>query len=200
MTRAKGDHQARRRDVSEAVWRVLAVGGFRALTIRAVAAELGATTGTVTHYFSGKRDLIATALRLLEERSGARTRRTAEAGLPALRATVLDMLAISDEAVAVNRIWVSSWDIVLADPRLRANYAAKYAAGRVRLEHLVQEAQGCGHLPSGSASEFAADLHAFALGLTVQALLDPEAFPANRQIELLDRRLADAEMSSPGLL
>ncbi len=35
---ARTDHDARRRDVSEAVWRVLAVHGFGGLTLRAVQA------------------------------------------------------------------------------------------------------------------------------------------------------------------
>jgi AcrR family transcriptional regulator len=51
MPRTKGDHEARRRDVSEAVWRVLVAHGFGGLTMRAVAAELDASTGLLTHYF-----------------------------------------------------------------------------------------------------------------------------------------------------
>src|SRR5690349_17153404 len=45
MPPARGDHEARRQDVSEAVWQVLAAQGFGGLTLRAVAAEMGASTG-----------------------------------------------------------------------------------------------------------------------------------------------------------
>lgn len=76
MPRAKGDHEARRLEVSEAVWRVLATRGFGGLTLRAVATELGATTGLLTHYFPAKSDLLAHALDLLEQRTAARARRT----------------------------------------------------------------------------------------------------------------------------
>lgn len=75
MPRTKGDHEGRLRDVSEAVWRVMATRGFAGLTLRAVAAELGATTGLLTHYFPTKRALLEHALDLLEQRTMARPRR-----------------------------------------------------------------------------------------------------------------------------
>ncbi len=69
---ARGDHDARRRDVSEAVWRVLAEHGFGGLTLRAVAAEMGASTGLLTHYFPNKRALVAHALDVADERTASR--------------------------------------------------------------------------------------------------------------------------------
>ena len=85
MPRTKGDHEARRRDVSAAVWQVMAARGFAGLTLRAVAAELGATTGLLTHYFPTKRALVEYALDLLEQRTTARPRREAGTGLRLVR-------------------------------------------------------------------------------------------------------------------
>ncbi|MFD5469014.1 TetR/AcrR family transcriptional regulator [Streptomyces sp. NPDC127105] len=197
MPRTKGDHEARRRDVSEAVWRVLAAHGFGGLTMRAVAAELDATTGLLTHYFPTKRDLVVYALDLLEPRSDARLRRTAGKGMSAVRAALLDVLPLTDEATVSNRIWVSSWDIALADPELSADYAGKYARSRDKLRDLVAAAQQLGELPSGDAARVAAGIQSFVLGLVVQALLDPEAFPPHRQIELLDDYLATLVFPPP---
>ncbi|MFF9352647.1 TetR/AcrR family transcriptional regulator [Streptomyces sp. NPDC014734] len=200
MARTKGDHEARRRDVSEAVWRVLAVRGFGGLTMRAVAAELGATTGLLTHYFPAKRDLVAHALELLDRRSAARPRRVAGEGLAALRAALLDVLPLTDEATDGNRIWVSSWDTALADPALCEDYARKYARSRDKLSDLVAAAQRLGELPAGDPARVAAGAQAFVLGLVVQALLDPEAFPPQRQIDLLDDHLAaSAAMPMPAV-
>lgn len=199
MPRTKGDHEARRRDVSEAVWRVLAAHGFGGLTMRAVAAELDATTGLLTHYFPTKRDLVVYALDLLELRSDARLRRAAGKGMSAVRAALLDVLPLTDEATVSNRIWVSSWDIALADPELSADYAGKYARSRDKLRDLVAAAQQLGELPAGDAARVAAGIQSFVLGLVVQALLDPEAFPPHRQIELLDDHLATLVLPpSPG--
>lgn len=190
MSRTKGNHEARRRDVSEAVWRVLVAHGFGGLTMRAVAVELDATTGLLTHYFPTKRDLVAYALDLLERRSAARPRRAADTGLPAVRAALLDILPLTDEATDSNRIWVSSWDAALANPELSGDYASKYAQSRDKLCDLVAAAQQLGELPDGDPARIAAGAQSFVLGLVVQALFDPPAFPPHRQAELLDDYLA----------
>ncbi|MEV5972386.1 TetR/AcrR family transcriptional regulator [Streptomyces sp. NPDC051921] len=189
MARTKGDHEARRRDVSEAVWRVLAAHGFGGLTMRAVAAELGATTGLLTHYFPAKRDLVGYALDLLDERTAARPRRSAGQGLAAVRAALLDILPLTAEATAGNRIWVSSWDTALADPALSDAYADKYGRSRERLAELIATAQEHGELPPGDPGRLAAGAQSFALGLVVQALFNPAAFPPETQVELLDAYL-----------
>ncbi|MFF9126421.1 TetR/AcrR family transcriptional regulator [Streptomyces sp. NPDC014889] len=197
MPRTKGDHEARRRDVSEAVWRVLAAHGFGGLTMRAVAAELDATTGLLTHYFPTKRDLVVYALDLLERRSDSRRRRTAGKGMSAVRAALLDILPLTGEATVSNRVWVSSWDTALADPELSVDYAGKYARSRDKLRDLVAAAQRLGELPAGDAARIAAGAQSFVLGLVVQALFDPEAFPPERQTELLDDYLATLASPPP---
>jgi AcrR family transcriptional regulator len=190
MPRTKGDHEARRRDVSAAVWQVMATRGFAGLTLRAVAAELGATTGLLTHYFPTKHTLVEYALDLLEQRTVSRPRRHAGAGLAALRAALLDILPLTPEATDSNRIWVSSWDAALSDPDLSTGYARKYAQSRDRLSELVAAAQELGELPPGDPVRVATGAQSFILGLVVQALFDPAAFPPQRQVKLLDDYLA----------
>jgi len=190
MPRPRGDHEARRRELSEAVWQALTKQGFAGLTLRAVAAEMGATTGLLTHYFPAKRDLVAYALNLLDRRNADRVRTVAAPGLPALRSALLDALPLTAQAAAANRIWVASWDTALADPSWNADHARRYADGRARLRALFSAAQELGELPPGDAADLAAAAQSFVLGLTVQALLDPAAFPADRQTALLDGFLA----------
>lgn len=190
MPRTKGDHEARRRDVSEAVWQVMATRGFAGLTLRAVATELGATTGLLTHYFPTKRALVEHALDLLEQRTLSRPRRETGQGLTALRNALLDILPLTPKATDTNRIWVSSWDTALSDPHLSADYARKYARSREQLTERVAAAQEGGELPSGDPAHIAAAAQSFVLGLVVQALFDPTSFPPQRQVELLDDYLA----------
>ncbi|MGF3135979.1 TetR/AcrR family transcriptional regulator [Streptomyces diastaticus] len=178
------------------MWRVLAARGFGGLTLRAVAAELGATTGLVTHYFPSKRALVRHALEVLDRRSAGRPRPAEEqagtvSGLVRLRAVLLDLLPLDGPARAGNRIWVGSWDVALADPELAAEHAARYRRTRERLAGYAAEAQRRGELPAGpDAGEVAAAAQSFTLGLVVQALLAPEEFPAERQIALVDACLA----------
>ncbi|WP_327681376.1 TetR/AcrR family transcriptional regulator [Kitasatospora sp. NBC_00458] len=207
MTPARGDHEARRTEVSQAVWRVLSTRGFEGLTLRAVAAEMGSSTGLLTHYFPSKKALVAHALDVLERRSGARPRRTAPTdgspppteGLARLRAALLDILPLDAAATAGNRIWVGSWDVALADPDLAAAHAARYGRARTVLAEHVEAAQRRGELsPEVPAAQLAAGAQAFALGLVVQSLFAPGEFPAERQVELLDAYLVGLVAAAGG--
>ncbi|MCX5402356.1 TetR/AcrR family transcriptional regulator [Streptomyces sp. NBC_00102] len=191
MPRTKGDHEARRRDVSAAVWKVMATRGFAGLTLRAVATELGATTGLLTHYFPTKQALVEYALELLEQRTTSRPRREAGEGLAAFRAALLDILPLTPASTESNRIWVSSWDAALSDSDLSTAYARKYARSRDRLREQVAAAQELGELPRDDPARIAAAAQSFVLGLVVQALFAPAAFPPERQIALVDGHLAD---------
>ncbi|GAA3557667.1 TetR/AcrR family transcriptional regulator [Kribbella ginsengisoli] len=187
---AKLDHEARRRDVSAAVWRVLAAEGFGGLTLRAVAAELNATTGLVTHYFPSKQALIVHALELAEARTRALVPATENPrGLEALKQALAAVLPLTPEATELNRVWVSSWDAALADPELRIMEMSRYTRWRARLKPLVLQAQQDGDLPPGNPNDLVAGLAAFTHGLVVQALFDPRAFPHKRLRQLLDAHL-----------
>lgn len=192
MSPARTDHEARRHDVSEAVWRVLAEHGFAGLTLRAVAAAMGASTGLVTHYFAGKHELIAHALAILEARTQRRPRLKAPAtGLPTLRTRLLDMLPLTPEGVAMNRIWVGSWDVALSDPALFSAQATRYERIRAGLCTAIEDARHRGELPArADAQRLATTALSFTHGLVVQALFAPERFPAEHQIELVDDFLA----------
>ena len=198
MTPARGDHEARRAEVSAAVWRVLTERGFAGLTLRAVAGELGATTGLLTHYFPSKRALLRYALDLLDEAHAARPRPHTEAagpgaeGLAALRAALLDILPLTAESTAGGRIWVSSWDAALADPELAGDHAARYRRARTRMAGFAAAAQDRGELRTDRTPEdLAGAAQSFVLGLVVQALFAPQEFPADRQRAMLDAYLAD---------
>jgi AcrR family transcriptional regulator len=196
---ARGDHDAKRREVSEAVWRVLAARGFGGLTLRAVATEMGASTGLLTHYFPTKQALVLHAVEIADERTAARPMRTPAAeGIDALRAALLDVLPLTPERTAMSRVWVSFWDGALGDAELGASQTARYVRWRNRLRPHAEAAQHRGQLaPSANADELVAICAAFTHGLVVQALFDPGRFPPRRQTRLLDRFLAGLSPDSP---
>ncbi|WP_067823864.1 TetR/AcrR family transcriptional regulator [Actinomadura kijaniata] len=196
---ARGDHDARRRDVSEAVWRVLAARGFDGLTLRAVAAEMNASTGLLTHYFPTKKALVRHALDLAGERTGTRSRPAPPApGLPALRTALLDVLPRTAQAVELNRVWVSSWDAALGDPDLGDRERDRYERWRGELRAHLEKAVELGELPpDADVEDLAASAAAFTHGLVVQVLFDPDRFPPERQAVLLDAFL-DSLAHRPG--
>ncbi|MFD7527299.1 TetR/AcrR family transcriptional regulator [Streptomyces sp. NPDC059849] len=192
MPPAPGDREARRDDVSRAVWQVLADKGFGGLTLRAVAAAMGVSTGMLMHYFPTKRALIAHALDLLEKRTAERPRRDRPAdGLATVRAMLLDILPLTEGDTARNRIWVSSWDLALADDGLATDQADRYTRLRSTLRPHFEAARGLGEVPAAADPEqLAATAVAFTHGLVVQALFDPGRFPEDVQIAMVDDFLA----------
>jgi AcrR family transcriptional regulator len=188
MPPAPGDHEARRRDVSEAVWRILASGGFGHLTLRAVAGEMGVSTGMLTHYFATKRALVRYAHTLAEQNTNVPVR-PAE-GLSSLRATLLDVLPLTQEATAMNRVWVSFWDAAIGDPELGASETARYQRWRDKLRPHAEAALATGEIPASSDIEdVVTAVAALTHGIVVQTLFDPERFPPDRQIQLIDNHL-----------
>lgn len=192
MPPAPGDRDARREDVSEAVWQVLAEKGFGGLTLRSVASAMGVSTGMLMHYFPTKRALIAHALDLLERRTAERPRRERPAeGLATVRAMLLDILPLTADDTSRNRIWVSSWDLALADDGLAAEQADRYTRLRAAIRPHLEAARGLGELPDAvDPEQLAAGAVAFVHGLVVQALFDPGRFPEDVQTAMLDDFLA----------
>ena len=154
------------------MWRVLETRGFAGLSMRTVAAEMGATTGLVTHWFGGKDELVDHALELLHERTDASLGEHAT-----LRDRLLAVLPTTEEGRELSRIWVSFWGLALVDSGLSAREAARYDRWRAWLRP---------HLPSETAVDLVtSSVH----GLVVQALFDPGRFPRDRLEELLDELL-----------
>jgi AcrR family transcriptional regulator len=187
------DHEVRRREVAEAVWRVLAATGFAGLSLRAVAREMGATTGLLTHYFASKRELVRHALDVVHERTLPRMEAAGAGvgGLAGLRQRLRAVLVDDEEATVLSRVWVGFWDVALADAELGRAEAARYERWRERLRPLVDQAIDAGDLAPDRDRETVVDvLTAFTHGLVVQALFDPDRFPADRQYAVLDELLA----------
>jgi AcrR family transcriptional regulator len=189
---ALGDHEARREDVSEAVWRVLARCGVGGLTLRSVATEMDATTGLVSHYFPTKRALIAHARCVAELRTANMDRRTGEApGIASLRAAILDVLPLTPEKIAMSKAWVSFWDAAIGDDALGASETIRYQKWRTRLCEMITEAQERNQLTKNiPPQDLSVLVGCFAHGLVVQALFDPKRLSPTHQTSLVDQFLA----------
>lgn len=188
--------------MSKAVWRVLAERGFSGLTMRAIAVELGASTGLVTHYYSNKMELVRMAVELAEEQARVITRHPFEnPGLDGLHAALLDVMPLTPEMAAMNRVWVSFWGEALSDKSLGDFEIKRYERWRGMLRPHVEAAVEAGELPAGTDIEDVVAMSAaFAHGVVVQALVDPERFPPDRQRALVDQFIQGLRGDQPGQL
>jgi TetR/AcrR family transcriptional regulator, transcriptional repressor of bet genes len=191
------DHEARRAQLAAAVWQLAARDGLEAVTMRRVAAEAGWSTGALVHYFEDKEELLVFAFRLVAERVSRRLEATA-AGAPAplelLRAILVEGLPLDSERRAEVRLWFAFLGLALSRPVLARAQRLAYRGWRERVAQTLREAQAAGELDSQLDSEReSAALLALVDGLAVQAFFEPRRFPAERQLELVDERLARLE-------
>jgi AcrR family transcriptional regulator len=61
------DHDTRRHEIAEAVWRIVVRDGVSAVSIRDVAAEAGLAMGSVRHVFATKAELLEYSMALVHE-------------------------------------------------------------------------------------------------------------------------------------
>src|SRR5262245_17919424 len=113
------DHEERRRQLAEAVWRVIRREGVEAASIRTVAEESGWSTGALRHYFTTRSELLAFAMRLVTDRVTARVLTLAtRADQPRQAAERLlhEILPLDDERRAEAEVWLAFSARARVDP------------------------------------------------------------------------------------
>ena len=181
------DIQQRREVITDAAARVIARAGIEAATMREVAAEAGWTTGAITHYFDDKRDLLlATFQSSLARRRSLRPPSTASAG-DRLRSSLEGALPLDDER---RRHWLVTLTCCTQSSDDPALAAAQRDAYREFRDHVAGLLPAAGPTNGRDARARAEHLIAAVDGVAIQAMFDPESWPAERQIEALDTVLA----------
>lgn len=178
------DHEARRAQVASAALAVLAESGFNEVTIRRVAAELGASTSVVTHYFSGRDELLAVAT---------------DSFLDLCRLEV-DELIDDDPAASLRR--VVEWTVHDTDPAARRVWlsvvlgAAQEAVVRAALDTFLEWYDGvierlvaaadAGGTGRRSPARVADQITIIVNGLVVSGLESPDRWTPDRQRQVLE--------------
>jgi AcrR family transcriptional regulator len=187
------DHEERRREIGEAVWRAVARQGIEAATVREIASEAGVSTGVLSHYFEGKDEMLVHALHVSIERAAERAeaRATGAGGLEALRAVLMETLPLDDERREEFGVWLQFWGRTARSEALAAELSHWYALWRGVLQAIIEEGQRTGALHADlDAGSEAAALIALVDGIGIQATMDPDLFTPEEQVALLDRQLA----------
>lgn len=99
----------RRREVSEAAWRVIVREGLDRTSIRAIARELDCTTGVITHYFRDKQELILFALNQVTENLQQAMQKVAEQPLSIERLVEMlcTFLPLDTKGQEILKVWVA---------------------------------------------------------------------------------------------
>jgi AcrR family transcriptional regulator len=194
------DHAERRAALAAAVWQVASRDGLDAVTMRRVAAEAGWSTGALAHYFEDKEELLVFAFETVADRVGRRIVKAAEHTrdpLELIRVQLVEGLAIDGERRAEVRVWFAFLGLAETRPQLAKAGREAYRVWRDRVAKTLTSAQRQGVVDDSiDAEREAAALIALVDGLAIQATFDPRAVSAERQLEILDDRLARLAIAS----
>jgi AcrR family transcriptional regulator len=195
-TKPRLDRQAakeRTRDaLLDAAAEVFARRGIEAASLDEVADAAGYTKGAIYSNFASKTELV---LALLERRVRAQAA-MAEAVLDAPDAEAALRAADSPPGGPEERAWLvlamELWLRATRDPAAQRALAAEFEHGRsAAASLLVARYAADGATPPLPARDLAIVMEALALGLAIQAVLDPAAVPADLRARTMERLLRD---------
>jgi AcrR family transcriptional regulator len=186
------DHEARREELVEAAWRVIARAGMVGATMREIAREAGVSTGILAHYFTDKEDLLGFALRLshrrIYERFYARTQGLV--GLAALRVIMLEALPLDQERLLEAQIEMNFLSLAVGNESLRELQNREFERFWDLLHHRVSEAQTLGQISTTvDADSITHQLIILVEGISLEAVLYPARVSPDRQSKILERLL-----------
>lgn len=114
------DHEQRRRQIAEAVWRIASARGLEDVSLRKVAAEAGVSLRLVQYYFGTRNDLLLGALEILNKE----TREDVPWGTAPreiLRAMLVGMLPLDDDRRTRYLVHLAYFVRSLSDPVFSAS-------------------------------------------------------------------------------
>jgi AcrR family transcriptional regulator len=194
------DHDVRRAEIAEALWRVVARDGLEGATIRSVAAEAGWSRGIVEHYFQDKEELLLYSFQLTLERTLALVKQRHETlvGREALRAVLLDDLAQSKD------IWFDLLSAGAREPATAAKLERFDAEMSTVLAEIIAEMVARGEAaPQLDPVAEARTIFGFSLSLNMSVRMKPELYTeetVRAEIEGFLDRLGGSPQRAEGAL
>ena len=182
------DHDERRRAITAAVWRLIADRGIDAVNMRDIAAEAGYANGSLSHYFTGKDDILRLAFEHVFEATNLRiAEHIGQAtGLDALRIFCREILPLTDETLSEARIATSLWQRAMYDPQMAAINARAMASWRVTIAEHLYLARAVGDIDFTDVHVVIEQLLNMMMGTQILGVLTPAETSAVRQLEMME--------------
>jgi AcrR family transcriptional regulator len=171
------DHDQRRRELADAVCRVIAREGVETVSLRLIAVEAGWSIGSMRYYFATKAELLAFALRHVADRIAERLGRRALAGRPLerLQAVLAELLPLDRERREEHLVWLAFVARASVDTSLAGQAQDVWNQVHSPLVELLRQAVSAGDLPAELDPDHEATrLQALVDGLAVQLVAAPD--------------------------
>ncbi|HZG92631.1 MAG TPA: TetR/AcrR family transcriptional regulator [Pseudonocardia sp.] len=193
------DHDARRKEIIEAVWSLISSRGFGSVTMRELAAEAGYANGALARYFPDKDAVLRAAFRRAFDATNERARAAIgdRGGLTALRSLVLEIMPLDEVRRREARVVIGFWDHAAGDPDLVEFFDTAMAQWRGQVQMYLRQARATGEIPVGRPDDLVIDtLLALTMGLQINALFMPGHTTPERQLALLEDFLSALHRTS----
>lgn len=180
------DHEERRRHIAEITAAIIAEEGLDFATIRHVSAKSGYSTSVVTHYFTGKRELLTWAHRVAAEQAQARVDAALAADPADLPACVASLMPTDERSTQSWRVFLAFRQMATIDPEFADAERWWFAHAR---DIVAGVAQRC-YAPDRITPDAIEMLMAVMQGVSVQVVFDAESWPVERQRALVEAQIA----------
>ncbi|MEV8374080.1 TetR family transcriptional regulator C-terminal domain-containing protein [Kribbella sp. NPDC056861] len=193
------DHDARREEIAQALWRVVRRDGIRAASVRTVAAEAGWSAGAVRYYFPDQDGLIKFAMDLVSRRVGERISAIESTGTPTeiVLRYLEEVIPLDTERQAEFDIWLSFIAQAQAESGaggLRELLGPVHQGLRGLCETLLHKLSEAGVLRPDLTLELEIDrLHGLVDGLSMHAAIQPRYSTPERVREILRAHLQELQ-------
>lgn len=171
------DHGARRNEIAEAAWQVIARDGFEGLTMRNIAAEAGYAHSAFARYFPDKESLLTAAFLRTREQADASIAEHTEGkrGIEALRAFCLTVLPFGAAGSLHATVAIAFWNYSVHNQALWLTQRDHATQWRARIMRFLEEAEADNELRPGTNLITASDSIAAAnMGWQMIRLLMPD--------------------------
>jgi AcrR family transcriptional regulator len=196
--RPVGNHDDKRAELVAAARSLIAREGYHGASIRSLAHEARCSTGTVTHYFGSKDEIVALVLEsLFAEIDDALTK------LMALENVLDSVEQLLQETLAISRgswsVWTQLFSNTASDRALTTLIRDKYARFRAKLATLVERGQALGQIRNDFPPDLIADqICALADGWVIMMPIDPGQYEDNaRGLKLVKLAVSMLRPSMP---
>lgn len=176
--------------IDAAIWS-LAEHGYKGTTVRKIASVAGVTPGLLTHYFSGKEELIAESYKHLAQNFldifETRTFDKKDQPLEALRTFITATFDSDNLEPKLLKVWLSFWSLTLSEPELQHIHRETYRHYVDALEAMLASAyaQASVSVKDTRIRAQAIGINALLDGMWLEWCLDPDTFSPNEGLEIV---------------
>lgn len=187
MSRPRGDHEERRAAIAHAAAEVIASRGLERVTLRSIAAELGVTTGVLTHYFPSKDALLRHTKDLAFDRTYERALAAATEGaqgMERVHAVVCAVLPVDRERRTLWRLLVAFFGSAVGSSALRRVQERRMGRWYALYRDVVAPLKDTGEIPpDADVARIGKALALFVEGLSIHVVMTSPMASAKWQRE-----------------